>query len=82
MCICSMFSMYIPPGKGKSPDADSGAIINSTEDEQLQELGKPRLGDLVKMQVSIKESQEFKVTFIYSHSLYPLYNIRHLYSWS
>ncbi|XP_045175499.1 sodium/calcium exchanger 1-like isoform X2 [Mercenaria mercenaria] len=47
-------------GKGKSPDADSGAIINSTEDEQLQELGKPRLGDLTKIQISIKESQEFK----------------------
>jgi hypothetical protein len=60
--------MYIPAGKGKSPDADSGAIINSTEDEQLQELGKPRLGDLVKIQISIKESQEFKVTSIHIYT--------------
>lgn len=47
-------------GKGKSPDADSGAVVNSTEDEQLQELGKPRLGEVIKIRINIKESQEFK----------------------
>ncbi|XP_052769967.1 sodium/calcium exchanger 1-like isoform X2 [Mya arenaria] len=46
--------------KGKSPDTDSGMAVNSTEDEQLQELGKPRLGDIIKCRVNIKESQEFK----------------------
>lgn len=52
------------PGKGKSPDADSGMAVNSTEDEQLQELGKPRLGDIIKIRINIKESQEFKVRFV------------------
>ena len=52
------------PGKGKPLDTDSGAITNSTEDENLVEMGKPRLGDIVKMKIYIKESQEFKVTFL------------------
>ena len=53
------------PGKGKPLDTDSGAITNSTEDENLVEMGKPRLGDITKMKIYIKESQEFKVNFIY-----------------
>lgn len=57
---------YLSPGKGKSPDADSGAIINSTEDEQLQEMGKPRLGELVRIKINIKESQEFKVKLCFN----------------
>lgn len=54
--------VFVSAGKGKSPDADSGAVVNSTEDEQLQELGKPRLGEQVKIKINIKESQEFKVS--------------------
>ena len=49
------------PGKGKPLDTDSGAITNSTEEEALMEMGKPRLGDVTKIKIYIKESQEFKV---------------------
>ena len=66
------------PGKGKPLDTDSGAITNSTEDENLVEMGKPRLGDITKMKIYIKESQEFKVkNIIYSnilHSEWPRKN--------
>lgn len=35
----------------------------NSEEKHLIELGKPRLGDNVKMSVHIKESQEFKVGY-------------------
>ncbi|XP_052275965.1 sodium/calcium exchanger 3-like isoform X3 [Dreissena polymorpha] len=48
-------------GKGaSSPDADSGTAANSTEDKQLLEMGKPRLGENIQVRINIKESQEFK----------------------
>lgn len=40
-------------------DKDSGAMV-SVEDERLAELGKPRMGDILRVTVMIKESQEFK----------------------
>ena len=73
MLMCRFHAIL--PGKGtKSPDADSGAITNSTEDELLVEMGKPRLGEITKVEVWIKESQEFKVR---RWSLYPcnFYNV-------
>ena len=57
--MCDFFSLS--PGKGKPLDTDSGAITNSTEEEHLLEMGKPRLGDVTKIKIHIKESQEFKV---------------------
>jgi hypothetical protein len=32
-----------------------------TEDEKVALLGRPRLGDITKIQIRIKESKEFKV---------------------
>ena len=34
----------------------------SVEDERLAELGKPRMGDVTRVTIMIKESQEFKVS--------------------
>ncbi|ESO85659.1 hypothetical protein LOTGIDRAFT_107505 [Lottia gigantea] len=45
--------------KGSGYDKDSGAEL-AVEDEKLAELAKPRLGDIVKITVNIKESVEFK----------------------
>jgi len=70
--VCFVLSL----GKGKSPDADSGMAVNSTEDEQLQELGKPRLGDIIKIRVNIKESQEFKVILVSSCLFNPIQRSR------
>jgi len=33
-----------------------------TEEEKVALLGRPRLGDVTKIQIRIKESKEFKVT--------------------
>ena len=64
ICRVNMELFFSLPGKGKPLDTDSGAITNSTEDENLVEMGKPRLGDITKMKIYIKESQEFKVTLL------------------
>lgn len=42
-----------------------------TEEEKLAILGKPRLGDVVRAQIRIKESKEFKVSR-HGLSLYAL----------
>ena len=34
-----------------------------TEEEKIALLGRPRLGDVTKIQIRIKESKEFKVIF-------------------
>ncbi|KAK3787507.1 hypothetical protein RRG08_025768 [Elysia crispata] len=47
--------------KRKGEDVDSGAVVNS-EDDRMAEMGKPRLGELTKTTIRIKESQEFKST--------------------
>lgn len=49
----------------KNEDDDSGAgtdISYDAEKERLEELGKPRLGDVSKAEVTIIESKEFKNT--------------------
>lgn len=33
-----------------------------TEDERVAEMGKPRLGDITKIQIDITESEEFRVS--------------------
>lgn len=38
-------------------------IANMTEEERIAELGKPRLGEIDKISIQIKESMEFKVLF-------------------
>ena len=35
-----------------------------TEEEKIALLGRPRLGDVTKIQIRIKESKEFKVVII------------------
>lgn len=49
----------------KDEDKDSGAgteEVYDAEKERLEELGKPRLGDIPKTEVTIIESKEFKNT--------------------
>ncbi|KAK7504738.1 hypothetical protein BaRGS_00003766 [Batillaria attramentaria] len=45
--------------QGKNSDKDSGAM-GSVEDERLNELGRPRMGEITHTTIVIKESQEFK----------------------
>lgn len=54
----SKLGVLFPHG-GKNSDKDSGAVVTA-EDERLNELGRPRLGEVTHVVVLIKESQEFK----------------------
>ena len=40
---------------------DAKGEENWTEDERISTLGRPRLGDVTKIQIRIRESKEFKV---------------------
>ena len=42
---------------------DAKGEENWTEDERISTLGRPRLGDVTKIQIRIRESKEFKVRF-------------------
>lgn len=46
-----------------------------SEIDKLNELGKPRLGDIVKCIIKIKESKEFKVILISAKVLFCLRTI-------
>lgn len=37
---------------------------------EVAELGKPRLGEIYKIQISIKESKEFQVNFFLQFNIY------------
>ena len=54
MCVCLQESP--PEGAAAAKDED-----DMTEEERIAALGKPRLGDLVTINVHIRESIEFKV---------------------
>merc|ERR1712110_685599 len=52
-----------PPGEGEGVDyaaLDAKGEENWTEDERISTLGRPRLGDVTKIQIRIRESKEFK----------------------
>merc|ERR1719440_1244471 len=52
-----------PPGEGEGVDyaaLDANGEENWTEDERISTLGRPRLGDVTKIQIRIRESKEFK----------------------
>ncbi|GFO17068.1 sodium/calcium exchanger 1 [Plakobranchus ocellatus] len=59
LCMVGWLVVFSSTGKGE--DVDSGAVVNS-EDDRMAEMGKPRLGELTKTTIRIKESQEFKST--------------------
>jgi len=52
-----------PPGEGEGvnyTELDAKKPEDLTEDEKIALLGRPRLGDVTKLQIRIKESKEFK----------------------
>merc|ERR1712141_392133 len=52
-----------PPGEGEGVDyaeLDAKKPEELTEEEKIALLGRPRLGDITKIQIRIKESKEFK----------------------
>jgi len=64
-------------GRAGTPDAEQAAEAakdedEMTEEERIAQLGKPRLGDIVAINVHIRESIEFKVPCITIVSLLTL----------
>ena len=55
-----MFSL-LKDGKEKESPARDLDISELTGKERIAELGKPKLGDITKVVVHIRESLEFKV---------------------
>lgn len=53
-------TLYLPTGVLVDP-TQSRDPNDMKEDERIAEMGKPRLGDMNKIRVTIKESTEFKV---------------------
>ncbi|KAK9711829.1 hypothetical protein QE152_g25237 [Popillia japonica] len=49
-------------GASAAADAERKEPDERTEEEKVALLGKPRLGDIVRAQIRIKESKEFKVS--------------------
>merc|ERR1711990_1384990 len=52
-----------PPGEGEGVDyseLDAKKPEDLTEEEKISTLGRPRLGDVTKIQIRIRESKEFK----------------------
>merc|ERR1712227_308757 len=52
-----------PPGEGEGVDyaeLDAKKPEDLTEEEKIALLGRPRLGDVTKIQIRIRESKEFK----------------------
>ena len=51
-------SLFILHGPGKTVDNNPEVRMDGAG---IEDLGKPRLGDIVKLTVTIQESTEFKV---------------------
>jgi hypothetical protein len=48
---------------GKAAEAEAKKPEELTEDDKMAILGKPKLGEVIRAQIRIKESKEFKVSF-------------------
>lgn len=55
--ICMVLGSIIPEEVHIPKDPN-----DMTEDERVAEMGKPRLGDISKVEVNIRESEDFKVS--------------------
>lgn len=45
------------------------------EDERIAEMGKPKLGDIDKLRVTIKESTEFKASYFLCQISFPIVDL-------
>ena len=56
-----MYVLTLLCSPGKNSEKDSGAVVHVTQN-RLADLGKPRMGEITRTMVVVKESQEFKVS--------------------
>lgn len=48
---------------GKAAEAESKKPEELTEEDKMALLGKPKLGEVTRAQIRVKESKEFKVSY-------------------
>ena len=56
-CVCS-----VTEEAGRAALAERKRPEDLTEEDKMALLGRPRLGDITRAQIRIKESKEFKVS--------------------
>ena len=61
LCFISNRSSYIIAEGVNYEELDAKDPETLTEEEKIALLGRPRLGDVTKIQIRIRESKEFKV---------------------
>jgi solute carrier family 8 (sodium/calcium exchanger) len=57
--------LLFPEEAGLAAIAERKRREELTEEEKMALLGRPRLGDITRAQVRVKESKEFKVSRMY-----------------
>lgn len=61
MCNVRDVPLLLPEEAGLAAIAESKRRDDLTEEEKMALLGRPRLGDITRAQIRVKESKEFKV---------------------
>ena len=64
-CIKSQWNLHFPPADELATlvqQAEAKAPEELTEEDKMALLGRPKAGDVVRAQLRIKESKEFKVS--------------------
>jgi solute carrier family 8 (sodium/calcium exchanger) len=54
-------TLFLPEEAGLAAIAEKKRKEDLTEEDQMALLGRPRLGDITRAQIRVKESKEFKV---------------------
>jgi hypothetical protein len=55
-------TLLLPEEAGLAAIAERKRPQDLTEEDKMALLGRPRLGDITRAQIRVKESKEFKVT--------------------
>lgn len=62
--------MFLPEEAGLAAIAERKRPEDRTEEDKMALLGRPRLGDITRAQIRVKESKEFKVGISLSNCSY------------
>lgn len=74
--ILSNFHSFLDEVANLATEAEKKRPEERTEREKIAILGKPRLGDISRAQIRIKESKEFKVSNLFPGGFYIFEFIR------
>lgn len=69
LTLCLTWVLCHTDEAGRAAEAEQKKADDLTEDDKIALLGKPKLGDVIRAQIRIKESKEFKVSLYLNHIL-------------